>query len=237
MPRKLRIDVPGFSQHIIQRGVNRAACFCDDHDHQFYQVSLGESVRKNCCRIHAYVLMSNHVHLLVTGGEAGCISSMMQNLGRRYVRYFNTRHDRTGTLWEGRFKSSLIDSEQYLLACYRYIEMNPVRSGMVSRPQDYRWSSVHANAYGQWDVRVDPHSVYLQLGSDVAKRLASYRHFLEEDIGQGEVDSIRDHVNQGKVLGSSKFQEHLGVLTGLNVKLAPMGRPRKQRSANAVEQS
>ena len=140
MARRPRIDAPGIPQHVIQRGVNRCACFHDDLDREFYLAAIGEVAGLHACSIHAYVLMTNHVHLLVTGQQTSSVSAMMQSLGRRYVRRFNNRHGRSGTLWEGRFKSSLVDSEQYLLTCYRYIEMNPVRARMVADPGDHAWS-------------------------------------------------------------------------------------------------
>ena len=151
MARLPRLDVPGVPQHVIQRGVNRSACFKGNGDHEFYLADLRESCLGHGCDLHAYVLMTNHVHLLVSSHVKGALSAMMQCLGRRYVGEFNRRHGRTGTLWEGRFKSSLIDSERYLLSCYRYIEMNPVRAGMATRAWNYRWSSVHANGLGRHD--------------------------------------------------------------------------------------
>ena len=226
MARIPRIDVAGVAQHVIQRGVNRSACFCDDLDREFYLASLQEAAQATTCRIHAYVLMTNHVHLLVTGDQVGCVSAMMQRLGRRYVRRLNARYRRTGTLWEGRFKSSLIDSEGYLLTCYRYIEMNPVRAHMVNHPHEHPWSSVHANAYGQWDPLVEPHPAYQQLSIDDQERLALYRELLEQAQDPAEITVIRAHVNQGKVLGSRRFQRQIAELTGRCVTLKPMGRPR-----------
>ena len=135
MPRPPRLELPGVPLHVIQRGVNRTACFFGDADRRFYLKCLGKAAAARGCAVHAYVLMTNHVHLLVTPGEAGAAGAMMQDIGRRYVRVINTVHGRTGSLWEGRFKSSLVDSEGYLLTCHRYIECNPVRAGMAAQPR------------------------------------------------------------------------------------------------------
>ena len=151
MARIPRIDLPGIAQHIVQRGNDRHACFADDADYLHYRQELGEAALKHDCTLHAYVLMTNHVHLLVTPQVPGASSRMMQAIGRRYVGCFNARYRRTGTLWEGRFKSALVDSERYALDCYRYIELNPVRAGMTSTAFDYRWSSHGHNACGIQD--------------------------------------------------------------------------------------
>jgi putative transposase len=227
MARQPRIDVAGIPQHVIQRGVNRSVCFLDDYDRNDYLFSLHQAAEQRDCRIHAYVLMTNHVHLLVTGDAQGCVSAMMQSLGRRYVRKFNKRHDRTGTLWEGRFKSCLVDSERYVLTCYRYIELNPVRAGIVEKPGEYPWSSVHANAFGKVDSLVAPHPVFLMLGPDRTSRMASYRDLLAQALDKNEITSIRNHVNQGKALGSREFRLKVESLTGLSATLVRLGRPRK----------
>ena len=148
MARLPRIDMLGIPQHLIQRGNNRGVCFFADEDYVFYLECLNKAAKKYDCSMHAYVLMTNHVHLLVTPETKGGLSVMMQSVGRSYVRYINGHYRRSGTLWEGRYKSSLIESERYLLTCYRYIELNPVRAGMVSFPGDYRWSSYHCHARG-----------------------------------------------------------------------------------------
>ena len=146
MPRKPRFNIVGIPQHVIQRGNNREPCFYSEQDYQRYLKDLSDSAKKHDCRIHAYVLMTNHVHLLVTPMVEHGISNMMQALGRRYVYYINKNYQRSGTLWEGRYKASLIDSERYLLTCMRYIELNPVRAKMVEHPGEYPWSSYQANA-------------------------------------------------------------------------------------------
>ena len=161
MARPPRLDLPGVPQHVIQRGNNRAACFFGDADRRFYLKCLAEAAARRGCAVHAYVLMSNHVHLLTTPTERGAVAAMLQDLGRGYVRIINTIHGRTGTLWEGRYRSSLVDSERYLLICHRYIELNPVRAGMVSDPMEYSWSS-HAHYTGTRPSKlITEHAVFL----------------------------------------------------------------------------
>ena len=161
MARLPRLDLPGVPQHVVQRGNNRMPCFLDDEDRLAYLELLRQACLHHGCALHAYVLMDNHVHLLLTPSAQGAVSRMMQMLGRSYVGQFNGRHRRTGTLWEGRYKACLVESEAYLLACQRYIELNPVRAWIVSEPGAYRWSSHGANAYGQEDARLTPHPVYI----------------------------------------------------------------------------
>lgn len=148
MARKPRFNLPGVPQHIVQRGNNRQPCFYAEADYCRYLEYLHEAAARNQAAIHAYVLMTNHVHLLATPANPFSITHMVQDLGRKYVRYINRTYGRTGTLWEGRYKASLVDGESYLLSCMRYIEMNPVRAGMVSNPAGYRWSSHQGNACG-----------------------------------------------------------------------------------------
>ena len=187
---------------MVQRGNNRQPCFFDDDDRHLYLHYLKQSADKCGGSVHAYVLMTNHVHLLATGLEAGAVGRMMQSLGRRFVRYFNKKHGRTGTLWEGRFKSSLIGSDRYLLACYRYIELNPVRGGLVDGPGKYRWSSYRHNAFGKPDRLVSPHATYLSLGSSDETRQLAYRQLFQYALDDSDTQAIRDHINQGRVLGS-----------------------------------
>lgn len=225
MARQPRIDLPGIAQHIIQRGNNRQACFFADVDRRHYLAWLHQAARKYGSSVHAYVLMTNHVHLLATGADAGALGRMMQSLGRRYVRYVNSSYRRTGTLWEGRYKSSLIDSDRYLLTCYRYIELNPVRAGIVTRPEEYGWSSFHRNASGKEDELITPHATYLSLGKSEAARLSAYRRLFRNAIGTDDIETIRDHVNQGKVLGCEEFTNRIEAILNRRVRLARPGRP------------
>ena len=165
MARQPRIDLPGIPRHVVQRGNDRHACFADERDYRSYLIELHDAAHKHDCAVHAYVLMTNHVHLLVTPSRQGTLSRMMQAIGRRYVGCFNARYRRTGTLWEGRYKAALVDSERYVMGCYRYIELNPVRARMVPTPTDYRWSSHAHNAHGEHSAMLTPHASYLKLGS------------------------------------------------------------------------
>ena len=174
MPRRARIKCGGIPHHIIQRGNNRTACFFADDDYRCYLQSLSEGAHRYGCAIHAYVLMTNHVHLLATPEDDEGLSHMMRYLGSRYVQYVNYVYRRSGTLWEGRFKSSLIDSDRYLLACYRYIELNPVCAGMAVAPADYKWSSYGAHALGRTDDLLRDHSCYLALGVNGEERQQAY---------------------------------------------------------------
>jgi len=174
MPRTARLELPGVPLHVVQRGNNRAPCFLNDIDRRFYLKCLSEAALRRACAIHAYVLMTNHVHLLVTPQERGAAGAMMQDLGRRYVRVFNTLHGRTGTLWEGRFKSSLVDSESYLLTCQRYIDLNPVRAGITARAAAYPWSSHLHYTTGKPDRMIVEHDVFLRIGRDPGERQAAY---------------------------------------------------------------
>ncbi len=227
MARRHRLDVPGVAQHVIQRGVDRGVCFVDDFDREFYLSTLAELAREHDCAVHAYVLMTNHVHLLATPGRSSGLSRFMQGLGRRYVRWFNDRHRRTGTLWEGRFRSCLVDTERYVLSCYRYIEMNPVRARMVRDPLEYRWSSAKGNAGSSNDPLLSPHETYAALSSDLSTRRRRYRALLQEALDDDEVSDIRAHVNQGAAYGSDRFQRQIEELTGRTPRLRTQGRPRK----------
>ncbi len=228
MARLPRFDLPGISQHIVQRGNDRQPCFADDADYLHYRHELGEAAQRHGCAIHAYVLMTNHVHLLVTPNEAGAASKMMQAIGRRYVACFNARYQRTGTLWEGRFKSALVDSERYLLACHRYIELNPVRAAMVSTPDAYRWSSHACNAHGAHDPRITPHFTYLRLGMDELERQAAYRRLLGITLSSHDITHLRIHTQQQKPWGSDRFRQQIEALSLRAVAVRPRGRPKSR---------
>ncbi len=159
MPRRPRIHLDGVPLHIVQRGHNREPCFFGEEDYQAYLYWLGEALKKEHCALHAYALMTNHVHLLVTPDHAESIPRLIIALGRRYVQYINTTYRRTGTLWDSRYKSSLIQAETYLLSCQRYIELNPVRAAMVDDPVHYRWTSYRHNALGQSNPYLTPHTL------------------------------------------------------------------------------
>lgn len=207
MPRQPRFIAPGQPQHVIVRGNNRTRIFKQTRDYRFFLNVAREAASKFDCSIHAYVLMSNHVHFLATPANEFGLSKTMQSIGRRYVQYFNKSYNRTGTLWEGRFKACLIDSEQYALTCYRYIELNPVRANMVNRPSEYKWSSYHKNAHGRFDPLVSPHELYQRLGSSAAARCVSYQKLFHGQIDEHTLTNIRYATNHCWVLGGDKFKE------------------------------
>ena len=217
MARLPRICLPGIQQHIIQRGNNRQVCFASEEDFAAYAHWLDECAQKHRVAIHAWVFMTNHVHLLVTPETEEGISSMMQTLGRHYVRYFNYTYKRTGTLWEGRFKSCVVDAEHYLLHCQRYIELNPVRAGMVDTPGDYAWSSFRANGLGQQIKLWSPHPVYKALGQTPVECAVVYRELFAAQLDPDIVTRIRQASNQGMALGNDKFKEEIACLAGRRV--------------------
>lgn len=228
MPRKPRIYLPDMPQHVIQRGNNREPCFYSEQDYQYYLDALGESLTSYACLLHGYVLMTNHVHLLVTPLELHSIPRMMQATGRKYVQYINRTYRRSGTLWEGRYKSCLVDSDAWLLTCMRYIEMNPVRAGMVSHPGEYRWSSYAANAQGRPNALLDPHALYLTLGAETAERQYAYRELFRRDKDDGQVHEIRKMLNQELVLGREDFKDKISLMTRRQVRRGKDGRPRRE---------
>ena len=213
MARRPRQVFPGVAAHVIQRGVNRVPCFRAEADYLIYLSHLRKLSAKHGCAVHAYCLMTNHVHLLLTPSSVGACTALMRDLGRRYVPYFNWRHERTGTLWEGRFRSCLVESAHYVLACYRYIELNPVRAGLVSHPAGYLWSSYAFNSGTRSDPFLSPHPEFIALGND-HHRHASYRALFEQETDETLVQLIRDSTNGGYPLASDAFKTSV---------IAPMG--------------
>ena len=231
MARLPRIDIPGIAQHIVQRGVDRQPCFAGHSDYAHYLVELGEAALKHGCAIHAYVLMTNHVHLLATPNASGAVSRMMQAIGRRYVACFNARYHRTGTLWEGRFKAALVGSARYALACYRYIELNPVRANMVGRPDDYLCSSHGHNALGHYQALITPRSAWRALGDTDEARRVAYAALVNERMQPQELEEIRRFTRQQRVYGSRRLQCQVEALTHRATATRPRGRPRKESNA------
>ena len=209
MPRKPRMYLAGMPYHVIQRGNNRNDCFIAETDYQIYLEYLQDACRRYRVALHAYVLMTNHVHLLMTPDESCGISRVMQSLGRRYVQHFNTRYRRTGTLWESRHKSSLVDADRYFLTCMRYIELNPIRAQMVQHPRDYRWSSYRVNADTEIDTFITHHSVYLALGNDRIQRQNAYRHLFDDEIEGDDLERIRRAIQFSEPLGTDRFKRQL----------------------------
>lgn len=227
MPRRPRIDVPGVPQHLIVRGNNRALLFRDDADRQIFMTFLGQALDTCACDLHAYVLMPNHVHLLATGHLPGELSELMQRVGRKFARVMNIRWHRTGTLFEGRFRSSLVDSEAYLLTCMRYIELNPVRAGIVRNPGDFFWSSYHDNAGGSPSRPVVPHDLYRRLGAGPRQRAAEYVRLVAAGIREEDLSRIRESAAKCRALGSEAFCKEIGVQLARPVAPQPRGRPGK----------
>jgi putative transposase len=233
MARLSRVCPVGIPQHVIQRGNNRQVCFAGEQDFAAYASWLKDYSKKYQVDIHAWVLMTNHVHLLCTPRTDNAISLMMQSVGRQYVRYFNCNYKRTGTLWEGRFKSCLVQDENYLLQLYFYIESNPIRAGMVEQPSDYAWSSYPINALGKASELCTFHPLYLALGRHPKDRQANYRDLFQHHVEGKLLEEIRVTVNQGMALGSEQFKAEVESLTGRRMRTLKMGRPIGWRKGKA----
>jgi putative transposase len=223
--------LPGVAAHVIQRGNNRAACFVTEEDRAFYLFHLSRMLPRTRCLLHAYCLMTNHVHLLLSAHEADGCAHLLKSVGELYARYFNKTHRRSGYLWEGRFKSCLVQSENYVLSCYRYIDLNPVRAGLVRRADEYRWSSYRFNAIGEASAYLSPHDEYRRLGSAPAERQAMYREIVAEAQGQEALKEIRNATNGGYVLGSAAFRNAMARVLGRRVDRGSAGRPVRQQIA------
>lgn len=235
MPRRPRITLPGVPLHLIQRGNNRQACFFADEDYRIYLDWLSKYARVSGCAIHAYTLMSNHVHLLLTPQNATGVGELMKRLGQHYVQYVNRTYRRSGTLWEGRFRSCLTQEEDYILGCYRYIELNPVRANMVGHPAEYPWSSYRANAQGESSKLLTPHSLYTSLGRNEVSRKASYRELFRYHLDPGLIDEIRTATNGNYAAGSSQFQMQVSAALGRRVIPGRSGRPRIGKEVQSLE--
>ena len=209
---------PGVALHVIQRGVDRCACFRAEADYLVYLSNLRQLTSKHGCALHAYCLMTNHVHLLLTPSHARSCTALMRDLGQRYVPYFNSRHGRTGTLWEGRFRSCIAESGRYVLACYRYIELNPVRARMVGEPGAYPWSSYAVNSGARSDPSIARHGEFNALATHEAERHRAYRALFSEQLDEPLLNAIRDATNTGYPLASDAFKT--GVLEPLGWKTA-----------------
>lgn len=209
MPRMPRPVVASQPLHIVQRGNNRTATFIDQADYRVYLAVLQLTRSRVGCAIHAYALMPNHVHLLITPETKAAPARLMQRIGRWYVRYFNERHGRTGTLWEGRYRSSLIDSERYFLACSRYIELNPVRAGIVAIPSDFEWSSFRGNACDGTDHLLTPHPIYQALGARTGARRAAYKALFDAPLGAATIDAFRHAAKRGTAVGGALWTRQI----------------------------
>jgi putative transposase len=235
MPRQPRLVLPGTALHVVQRGNNRNACFAGDSDYLCYLTYLRQLSARHGCSVHAYCLMTNHVHLLLTPEHPHACTNLMRDLGQSYVRYFNKRHGRTGTLWEGRYRSSVVESAWYVLACYRYIEMNPVRAGIVSQPHLYGWSSHAANCGLAKDVLATPHLEYLALQSDSHARYAAYWELFQTVLDDSLVSEIRDATQGSFPLGSESFKAALSADGRRVERRRPGPRPADTESGDQLE--
>lgn len=235
MARLPRYVIPGQPQHIIQRGNNRQVIFAAEADYQFFRDALVEASIKHGLLIHAYVWMTNHIHLLATPQFDDSISKVFQSVGRRYVQYFNFTYKRSGTLWEGRYRATVVDSEQYLLTLMRYIEMNAVRANMAAHPRDYPWSSYGFNALGETGKNADwltPHLEYKRLGRDAVERQRAYRQLFRAAVSNADLTAIRESTHKGWALGSERFKAKIERLTQRRTTSKGVGRPRMEHDGN-----
>lgn len=229
MARLPRLTLPGYPHHVIQRGTNRQRVFFKDADRVFFLEVLYQAARQHQVAVHGYVLMDNHFHLIVTPQTEHSLSKTMQALGRHYVRYFNDAYERSGTLWQGRYQSTVIQSEAYLMACMVYCDLNPVRAGMVMQPQHYPWSS-HLHYIGaKTDRLITPHALFWGLGNTPFAREAAYAELVRAGVEASRMRSITDAVVHGWVLGEASFLQGLQKKTQRRVLKGKPGRPSKQQ--------
>jgi putative transposase len=226
MARLPRLTAPGYPHHVIQRGNNRQPIFRSDDDFRLLLELLGEYSRAHRVAIHSYVLMDNHMHLLATPQTAQGLPGLMQAVGRRYVRIFNNRHGRTGTLWEGRYRSTVVQAERYLLACMVYIDLNPVRAGMVEEPAAYPWSSFRHYAGLAHDRLVTPHPLFWELGNTPFSREQAYQGLVTTGVHADLHKSLTDATVHGWALGDPDYVDEIGRAAGRRPAPMPKGRPR-----------
>jgi putative transposase len=230
MARLPRYFLKGVPLHIILHGNNRDPIFAKDEDQEFFKEVLLEAANRYALAIHAYVFMTNHIHLLATPDVSESVPKTMQSLGRCYVQYFNLRYRRTGTLWEGRYRATAVDAEDYLFECMRYIELNPVRAAMVKHPRDYAWSSYRANAEGKVDALVSHHVLYLSLARNDGERRAAYRELVKAPMADTLLSEIRESTHKGWALGGGRFKSRIERLTERRTAPLSKGRPKKKES-------
>ncbi len=229
MPRRARMYLPGLPYHVVQRGNNREPCFIESENYQFYLELWKALSRRYGALVHAYCLMTNHIHFLVTPDTETAISNTMKVVGSRYAQYINLKYKRTGTLWEGRHRSSLVQSDQYLLRCMRYIELNPVRAGMVNRPEEYRWSSYGVHAWGD-KAWITPHAEYIGLGKTSADRCHAYRELFRDQLSEADLHQIREAAHYSQPIGDDRFRQMIEKQYGIKLGQSKRGRPKKVRA-------
>lgn len=229
MARLPRLNLPDIPQHVIQRGNNRSVCFFSDDDYAVFLDKLREFSIKHKVAVHSYVLMTNHIHLLLTPSTEDGVSRLIQTLSSYYVRYINQTYNRTGSLWEGRYKSSLVDSDNYFLLVSRYIELNPVRADMVDHPSEYPWSSYHKNALGTPIKLITPHFCYQSLGKTDKQRQDYYKSLFDSHIPDYTINEISQAVNKAWVLGNDRFMKQIEEQTGQRAQPNKRGGDRKSK--------
>jgi putative transposase len=220
--------------HIIQRGNNRQTCFHEEQDRAYYLFQLRRLSSATGCALHAYCLMTNHVHLLVTAGDIGGYAHLMKHLSQLHTQYVNRNYRRTGSLWEGRFRSCLVQSESYVLACYRYIELNSVRAGLTVHPGDYPWSSYVANTEEVRESMLTPHAEYLRLGVHPNERRQVYRNLFASDL-ESKINEIRLATNGNFALGDKRFRQEISVAAGRRAERGRAGRPRSAEQTDQLD--
>ena len=229
MARLARLTLAGHPHHLIQRGLNRQPIVADDSDRERLLAELRECAALHRVAVHAYILMDNHIHLLATPETDEGLSRMMQSLGRRYVGYFNKRHGRSGTLWDGRFRAAPLEAATHLLSCMRYIETNPVRLGQAILPQDYPWSSAAHHMGKRRDPLVLDHALFWGMGNTPFEREAAYKAWLEQGASEEEARKLGDAALKGWPLGSASFLRAIGEATERPVVPRPRGRPVRRK--------
>ena len=234
MPRRPRLSMESVPLHILQRGIKRNACFFRKEDYYFYLGLLREQSLKQHCAVHAYVLMPNHIHLLLTPHRKNSASLLMKYIGQFYTQYINKTYRRCGTLWEGRFRSCMLEDKDYVLLCSRYIELNPVRTGIVACPEDYYWSSYHANGEGKNNLLLTKHESYWQLGTSLKECEENYRKKIAEQITPDVLKQIRFSINGNYALGGQEFKDGLEKMLHCRVTPGKAGRPKKLKHNNSV---
>jgi len=225
MPRRARIILPEIPVHVIQRGNNRQNCFYRSQDYRLFLSWLRKYAALSECRVHAYVLMTNHVHMLLTPSNADSVGFLMKRLGQRYVQYINRTYKRTGTLWESRYRSCLVQQDTYLMACYRYIELNPVRAGIVQNPSRYQWSSYRHNGLGKTSELLSPHQLYLDLGRTDSERRAGYLSLFADELRAELLDEFRQATASNSALGGERFRRDIERASGRRLTREKSGRP------------
>jgi putative transposase len=233
MPRRARSYLPGYAYHVVQRGNNREACFIEPENYQFYLELWQQIARRYGVKVHAYCLMTNHIHFLATPSSEMALSNTLKVVGSRYAQYMNKSYRRNGTLWEGRHRSSLVQQDGYLLTCYRYIEMNPVRARMVNRPEEYRWSSYRANAWGDHSW-IEPHLEYIALGSSLEERCECYRGLFASELSEQDLHLIRKAAHYCQPAGDDRFKAQIEAKYGIKLGQITRGRPRKKSDDEGV---